>query len=87
MCLLHLDKYLVDSTHVNYHEIHYANSVADFETNLNNPSWEFQFKDHDQESEATTKKNKKDSSEMAFWLLIGMIPILIILFLMFRKKF
>ena len=75
-----------DSTQVNYHEIHYGNSIEEFQTSLQNTKWQFQFKDHEHESDSESQSNKKDASEMAFWLMIGMIPILIALFLMFRKK-
>jgi len=78
----------LDSNHINLSRFKHQESEWQFETSLKNVSWQLDFENKDDHAkEQKEKSTKKDASEMAFWLLIGMIPILIVLFLMFRKKF
>lgn len=78
----------LDSNHINLNVFKHQDSEWNFESSLKNVNWQLDFENNaDQAKDQKKKSSKKDASEMAFWLLIGMIPILIALFLMFRKKF
>lgn len=73
-----------DQEHQNQHKILYQDQKDAFTTSLKNPTYKMELFENPDKAKSS---NKFGSSEMTFWLLLGMIPILLILYLMFRKKF